>query len=279
MLPRWPCSRDVRSAWRVCGFQSHLFSSSRLKTENLRLETLRPLRLGVEYGCVAVSECGFRIVPAAPLPYSASDMSATRLLLIRHAEVEARYQRVFGGRIDMELSPRGHQQAAALARYLGRRPFDALFASPMKRVQQTLAPLLVNGTPKPTVLPDLREVDFGDWTGFVWEEVQQHFQVSAFDWLNQVERGAIPNGESAQALRARVEPCLQQILRACRGQTVAIFCHGGVIRSALSILLDLPFSKMTHFEIDYASVTDVEVTPEKSEIQLLNFAPWRDLAP
>src|ERR1017187_1600392 len=90
------------------------------------------------------------LAPHPPMP------STTRLLLIRHAEVEARYQGVFGGRIDMELSPRGHQQAAALAKYLHLRPLSAIYASPMKRVQQTLVPLLVNGTPKPVILPDLQ---------------------------------------------------------------------------------------------------------------------------
>ena len=39
----------------------------------------------------------------------------TQLALVRHGEVEEAYQRVFGGRIDMSLSPRGHEQAAALA--------------------------------------------------------------------------------------------------------------------------------------------------------------------
>ena len=37
---------------------------------------------------------------------------ATRLLLIRHGEVEVRYQGIFGGSIDMNLSPRGQRQAA-----------------------------------------------------------------------------------------------------------------------------------------------------------------------
>src|SRR5271169_6858855 len=90
---------------------------------------------------------------------------ATRLLLIRHAEVEARYQGVFGGQIDMELSPRGHEQAAALARYLHQKTVSAIYASPMKRVQQTLRPWVVNGVPRPIILPELREVDFGVWTG------------------------------------------------------------------------------------------------------------------
>ena len=43
----------------------------------------------------------------------------------------------------------------------------------------------------------------------------------------------------------------------------------------LSILLELPLAKMSVFEIDYASLTTVSVTAEKSEVHLLNFAPWR----
>lgn len=204
-------------------------------------------------------------------------MSLTRLYLIRHAEVEARYQKVFGGRIDMDLSPRGHQQAAMLAEFLRRKRFDAVYASPMKRVQQTLAPLLNNGAPRPMVVPDLREVDFGDWTGHDWDAVREKFGASAFEWLHHLERGTIPNAEPLANYRARVEPCLREILERHPGQAVAVFCHGGVIRMMLSLLLELPLSKMSAFDFDYASVSEIEWQPHRMEIQLLNFAPWRDL--
>ena len=203
--------------------------------------------------------------------------STTRLLLIRHAEVEARYQGVFGGRIDMELSPRGHEQAAALAKYLHSRPLSAIYASPMKRVQQTLAPLLVNGTPKPVILQDLREVDFGDWTGLAWEEVHAKFGISAFAWLEQLECDGIANAESAETLQERVEPCLRQILAAHAGPQVAVVCHGGIIRMLLGILLRWPLARTGAFEIEYASLTQVVVYPHKAELKLLSFTPWREI--
>jgi broad specificity phosphatase PhoE len=203
--------------------------------------------------------------------------ATTRLFLLRHAEVEARYQRVFGGQIDMELSPRGHEQAAALAKYLQPKSFDAIYASPMKRAQQTLAALLAGRATAPVTLPGLREVDFGAWTGLRWDEVKAKHNVSAFDWLHQLESAAIPNAESAKNFRARVEPCLEQILSRHAGQGVAVVCHGGTIRMILSILLDLPLREMARFEIEYASLTQVHCLPHKTEVQLLNFAPWRDL--
>lgn len=202
----------------------------------------------------------------------------TRLFLLRHGEVEERYHRIFGGRIDMNLSALGHEQAKALATYLRRRPIDVVYASPMKRAQQTLAPL-ASHCPRPAIeKPEFREVDFGVWTGLSWEEVHSRHQVSAFDWLDRIEKGEIAEAETGATFRARIEPTLRQIVEEHAGQSVAIVCHGGVIRMMLSILLDLPLPKLASFEIDYASVTQVERHTHKTEVTLLNFAPWRDLA-
>ena len=130
--------------------------------------------------------------------------------------------------------------------------------------------------PAQTILPGLREVDFGDWTGYNWREVREKFGVHPYDWLDEIERGAVPNGENGVQFRARVETCLFKIIREHPGATVAIFSHGGVIRMMLAILLDLPLPKTNAFEIEYASVTQVGLRPELNEIELLNFTPWRD---
>jgi broad specificity phosphatase PhoE len=200
----------------------------------------------------------------------------TRLLLIRHAEIERRYQRAFGGRLDINLSARGRAQARTLADFLRGKKFAALYASPMKRVQQTLAPFLKNGAPAQTILPGLREVDFGDWTGYNWNEVREKFGVHPYDWLDEIELGAVPNGENGVQFRARVEACLFKIIRRHPGETAAIFSHGGVIRMMLAILLDLPLPKTNSFEIEYTSVTQVALHPHLNEVELLNFTPWRD---
>ncbi len=201
----------------------------------------------------------------------------TRLYLVRHGEVEERYHKIFGGRIDMNLSDHGHKQAAALAEYLRKHPVQAAYASPMKRVQQTLHPYREATGHDPKVMHDLREVDFGDWTGLGWHEIEEKFGKSAFDWLEHLEAGEIPNAETGRGYRSRVQPCLRHILAEHPGEHVAVFCHGGVIRQLLSIMLDLPLSRMRMFEVDYASLTIVDWDPEAVEIQLLNFAPWRDI--
>jgi len=207
----------------------------------------------------------------------------TRLFLIRHGEVETRYHRIFGGsRIDMELSPAGHAQAERLANWLARTSFDAVYASPMRRVALTHEPFRRHFPGEPVILPGLREIDFGDWTGFGWDEVEQRFQMSAYDWLEHLEHDRVSGAETLTGFRARLDDSLNQILREQPGRTVAVFCHGGVIRGLLSKLLGQPLKWFEHVEIDYASVTWVDVGILKAgrarnEIQLLNFTPWRDL--
>lgn len=207
-----------------------------------------------------------------------SSSRPTVLLLMRHAEVEVRYHKIFGGKIDMDLSPRGHEQAAALAKFLANKKMDAIYASPMKRVQQTLAPVLKNpGMPEQTILPDLREVDFGDWTGMNWEQVCAKFNLLTHEWLDHIERGVAPNGESGPQFRKRIEPCIKKIISENSSRTVGVFCHGGVIRMILSVLLQLPLPRTNMFEVEYASVTQIALTPKHAEIELLNLTPWRDL--
>jgi broad specificity phosphatase PhoE len=203
--------------------------------------------------------------------------TATRLLLIRHGEVEARYQKKFGGTIDMNLSPNGKRQARVLADYLDGKTIDAIYASPMRRVQQTLAPTLKRSPHEQTIFPGLREIDFGHWTSLGWQEVEDQFGFKSHEWLHQIQNHGVPGGESGQIFRRRVEPCLRQIIAQHPGENVAVFCHGGVIRMMLAILLKLPLPKTNHFDIEYASVTQVALHPHMNEVELLNFTPWRDL--
>jgi broad specificity phosphatase PhoE len=95
--------------------------------------------------------------------------------------------------------------------------------------------------------------------------------------LEQLEKGTIEGAESVTGFRQRIEASLRKILNDGPGTTIAVVCHGGVIRMALAVLLDLPLSKMAGFDFEYASLTVVDWLPGKVEVQLLNLTPWRDV--
>ena len=198
----------------------------------------------------------------------------TRLHLVRHAEVDEAYHEVFGGQIDMELSSLGHEQAKRLAKFLGGRTFDHIYISPMVRVRQTAEPLLDALGREAQVVDDLREVDFGVWTGHKWHEIQEKFGVDAEDWLLHLENGDVAEAESMDGYQSRIRGSLERMMGEGAEQDVLVLCHGGVIRMLLSLLLDEPFSKMDRFEVDFASLTVIEHRSSRTEIKLHNFSPW-----
>ena len=199
----------------------------------------------------------------------------TRLHLVRHGEVAEEYHQVFGGRIDMELSPLGHRQAKHLAKFLDDRPFDRIYCSPMVRVRQTAEPLLDALGQAAVVIDDLREVDFGVWTGYKWYEIEEKFGMDAIDWLVHLQNGDVPEAEPMDVYESRIKRSLDRILSEGEGDDVLVFCHGGVIRMLLALLLKESFSTMDRFEVDYASLSVAEIRGERVELTLHNFAAWQ----
>jgi len=198
----------------------------------------------------------------------------TRLFLVRHGEVEEKYHRIYGGRIDMNLSDRGRRQAATLGNFFQRERPDAIYCSSMKRALQTLALIQDGGALEPVILDELREIDFGEWTGLEWEEVARRHEAEVFDWLTLLDSGAVKGAESTADLRARLEPCLRRILGAHESQAVAIVCHGAVIRSLLSLLLDIPLNHFGAIDVSYASVTQVDWSSPRAVARYINHTPW-----
>jgi broad specificity phosphatase PhoE len=71
----------------------------------------------------------------------------------------------------------------------------------------TLEPCCARERPVAPVLvdDDLREVDFGAWTGLRWDQISERYGVTAYDWLDSLERGTMPDAEPEEMFRRRVE--------------------------------------------------------------------------
>ncbi|MDX1714763.1 MAG: histidine phosphatase family protein, partial [Halomonas venusta] len=79
--------------------------------------------------------------------------------------------------------------------------------------------------------PRLRELDFGDYEGKVYDELKDlpHYRA----WIDSVGELQIPGGESSGQLRERLNAWLEEVARHAREhhyQKVLVVTHGGVIR-------------------------------------------------
>lgn len=174
----------------------------------------------------------------------------TRLLLVRHGETAWNKERRLQGQEDIPLSPRGLEQARALSPVV--RPFApaTVIASDLKRARQT-AEALGYGDCRSDVR--LREADLGEWVGLSAEELMA---TKAADYLAWRAGTLTPKGaESFEVLAERVRRAIADLVGA--PGPVLVVSHGGVVRAALAILLDLYPDKLVPVSPGSLTVVDV----------------------
>lgn len=94
-----------------------------------------------------------------------TNLSATRLVLARHA-VTAQTGPLLSGRASgIDLSEKGRGQAEVLGKRLANLPVAAVYASPIERTTQTAAAVAAHHGLTVQPLPGVLEADYGEWTG------------------------------------------------------------------------------------------------------------------
>lgn len=154
------------------------------------------------------------------------------ILLIRHSTTEGNRQKRFIGTLDVPISQEGVELARRVSPLLPQ--VEHLYRSPLQRCQQT-ADLLWSGVEQ-TVIPQLRETDFGPFEGKCHEELKDDPLYR--QWISSAPNfAAVPVGESAEACALRVEQgiraVLEQAAKAGYGR-VAVVTHGGTLMGLLS---------------------------------------------
>lgn len=141
-----------------------------------------------------------------------------RLWLVRHGETAWNAVRRFQGWTDVALNEAGQAQASALANVLAGRVFDAVWSSDLSRAVETAR--IAYGEPRTD--RRLREMNFGDLEGLVWNELSRDIQVA----LASFDDFAAPGGESIVEFQARVLDFLEPL----EPGDHLVVTHGGVIR-------------------------------------------------
>jgi broad specificity phosphatase PhoE len=165
----------------------------------------------------------------------------TTIVLVRHGETDWNRDNRFQGRADPPLNDAGRAQALELAQRLATEPLAALYASPLRRANETA--LIIGERLELEVLVSdaLIEVDVGSWSGLTRDEVQRRFPEGFRRWL---EYGhGWDDGETYGELGLRVVAGLRGIAESHRDEPVLAVTHGGPIRSALAVSDGVPFDE------------------------------------
>ena len=169
------------------------------------------------------------------------------LLLIRHAE-PVRIEDALGP-ADPTLHERGLAQAQRLATYLAEEPLEGLFSSPMRRAQETAAPIATVHNLPIVVDDELSEFD-REATSYI--PIEELRATKDERWLAMVEGRLDDYDTDPAAFQQGVVAAIERVIDQNAGRKVAVVCHGGVINAYVGNILGI--ERLMWFEPAYTSI-------------------------
>ncbi len=167
-----------------------------------------------------------------------------KLVLIRHGATEGNKEHRYIGRTDEPLSSEAKEKLSAEANCYPR--IDRLFTSPMKRCIETAE--IIYPDQKPVVVDPLREMDFGNFEGKNYKELNGNPDYQA--WIDSGGTIAFPNGESREEFIQRCCKGMSEVLLQSKAYstksdneilqsesssfTIGLVVHGGTIMALCS---------------------------------------------
>jgi alpha-ribazole phosphatase len=195
-----------------------------------------------------------------------ADSQITRWWWVRHAPVTVNRGCCYG-QTDFPCDVADEVGFAELAKRLPKHA--AWITSPLKRTHMTAAALVAAGLDGPATIPgpgvaiepDLIEQHFGEWQGIRYDELAaRRGEAWHRFWLAPAHETP-PGGESFVALMQRVHPAIAHLNERYAGRDVIAVTHGGTIRAALALALDLAPETALAFTIDNLSLTRIDHIP------------------
>ena len=175
------------------------------------------------------------------------------LFFIRHGETDYNLNNKYCGSSDISINETGRNQARSLRNRIGEFSADIFFSSPYKRAQET-AQLVFPGHDL-VLEPALREVNFGQWEGMDFRQIQEKYGDLYLQWLADPSAYTPPEGEPLNDVVIRVRNFLSICQNEFKNKRVVCVCHGGIVKIVVCLLLEKDLSSFWEIPATHASVT------------------------
>jgi len=196
-----------------------------------------------------------------------------KIYLIRHGRQCSKLCNV-----NVDLCEEGFRQAALLGERLMKAKIDKVYSSDYLRAVQTAQAANLYWNVEHEILPELREISFGDMEGLSDEVIAERFAEFKVE-QDRMERDlAYPGGECAADVVKRALPVLQEIAEDGY-KNVAVVTHGGVIRSLVAYLIGMDLAKVRLIgsSLENCSITQLNYDSEKKRFTLECFNDYAHL--
>lgn len=155
-----------------------------------------------------------------------------RVVILRHGTTELNKQGMIqGSNVDSDLSKEGRAYAEKAAKNFDPSQFDAVYASPLKRAQQT-ARIFVGDKTSITTDKRIEELNYGSWDGKSSLEYRKKHP-DAFNskgLINDNIYKYASDVEKREDFRKRIAAFFDDLYKEHANDTVLVVCHGVVSR-------------------------------------------------
>jgi broad specificity phosphatase PhoE len=194
-----------------------------------------------------------------------------KILLTRHGHVEGIHPERFRGRQQLELTPRGRKEAAAVAaRIAGAWRPAKIYTSPMARCVATGAAIAQSTGAPAESCADLNDIDYGAWQFKTFEAAKADDPALYATWLATPELIRFPNGEALQDLAARAANVLRFVLTRHAGDTIVLVGHDSVNRVLLMQCLEMPLSAYRRIAQEPCCLNEIDINDGTIRVVRIN---------
>lgn len=200
-------------------------------------------------------------------------MNNIHIYLIRHGR-----QCSTDCNVNVPLSKVGIKQAMLVGERLRDYNIERVYSSDLIRAEETariIAAKLgdINLYGQSCMIPEIREMDYGDMTGMPNDLLQTHFAQYYEKRRRMEEDVPIPGGESGEEVYARMCKGIGKIVSDAKEldiTKIAVVSHGGAIRSFIAGILGMHQAKrfLIAKEFENTSITEVVYHPSDGRYYL-----------
>jgi len=200
--------------------------------------------------------------------------ATTNLLLLRHGETRLTPERRFSGTGsgDPGLSDTGRRQAeqSAQSAVLQAAGLTQIVTSPLRRCRET-AEIIAAALDLPVrVEHDLREMDFGDWEGWTFAEVEQRHPDDLAAWKRSADVAPTGSTETFADLQRRVTAVAQGMASTYPDTAVLAVTHVTPIKAFVAHALGAPAMSFFTMELSTAALTRITYTGTEAMLRSFN---------
>lgn len=185
------------------------------------------------------------------------------IYLIRHTKPKIE-EGICYGQLDIDLA---ETQNIEIENILSKLPLniELVYSSPLKRCKI----LAENINSKVLFDERLMELNFGDWEGKKWDDIDQN---KLNIWMNDYVNVKVENGESYLDLFDRAQLFWNEKIVNSNDNfnKIAIVTHAGFIRAILSFIQNSKLEDSFQIKLDYGNISKITIQNKSTEINNIN---------